>query len=56
MAARLHRTCFSFRNPGIAHATVYARAGQMIEARNVATHAQSMGYAPASQLLQQLSQ
>jgi len=37
-------------------ATVYARAGRLDEARNAATRAQSLGYPPASQLLQQLPQ
>jgi len=35
-------------------ATVYARAGQMDEARAAARRALSLGYSPASQLLQQL--
>lgn len=37
-----------------ARATVYARAGQIDEARKAATRARSLGYSAASQLLQQL--
>lgn len=37
-----------------ARATVHARAGQMVEARQAAERAQSLGYQPAAQLLQQL--
>ena len=38
-----------------ARATVHARAGQIDEAKEAATRAQSLGYPAASQLLEQLS-